>query len=350
MKTYSVAILGATGMVGQHYIKLLNNHPWFKVRALTGKESVGKMYVEAVRGEAPEPPKDVAEMEVLPTDPKHVDADVVFSCLPTEAAREAEPRFAEAGFPVFSDAAAFRMEEDVPLIVPEINPEHLQMVKGQKKNRGWDGYIVTTPNCTTVGLVLPLHPLSRELGVKRVIATTMQAVSGAGYPGVASLSILGNVIPYISGEERKVETETCKILGRLVDGRIVHDDVDVLATCTRVPTLDGHMESVVVETEKQTDKETVAHLLSEYVSLPQELGLPTAPRRPIIVRLEEDRPQTRIDVDAGSVPGMSVTVGRLRVVGNKVRLVSLSHNLIRGAAGGTILTAELAKHFGLLDG
>ncbi|MDJ0271163.1 MAG: aspartate-semialdehyde dehydrogenase [Aigarchaeota archaeon] len=348
MKTYNVAILGATGMVGQHYIKMLYRHPWFRIAALTGKESVGRKYVEAVRGEAPEPPKEIAEMEVLPTDPKKVDADFVFSCLPTEAAREAEPKFAEAGFPVFSDAAAYRMEEDVPLIVPEINPEHLNMVHIQRKKRGWEGYIVTTPNCTTVGLVLPLQPLKQSLGVKKVIVTTMQAVSGAGYPGVASLSILGNVIPYISGEERKVETEAAKILGRYGDGRFIYDSVEVYATCTRVPTLDGHMESIYLETEKPADEETVAELLAEYVSLPQELNLPTAPARPIVVRREPDRPQTRIDVDAGTVPGMSVSVGRIRVNGEKVRFISLSHNLIRGAAGGTILTAEVARHMGLL--
>ncbi|MEM2237363.1 MAG: aspartate-semialdehyde dehydrogenase [Candidatus Caldarchaeum sp.] len=350
MKPYSVAILGATGMVGQHYIRMLQNHPWFRIRCLTGKESVGRKYVEAVRGEAPMPPKEIAEMEVLPTDPKRVDADFVFSCLPTEAAREAEPKFAEAGFPVYSDAAAFRMEKDVPLIVPEINPDHLNLIKTQRKNRGWDGYIVTTPNCTTVGLVLPLHPIQKSLGIKRVIVTTMQAVSGAGYPGVASLSILGNIIPYISGEEGKVETEAVKILGRFVDDRVVSDDMQVFATCTRVPTLDGHMESVFAETEKNADLETVSHLLEEYVSLPQELNLPTAPRRPIIVHRENDRPQTRIDVDAGSIPGMSVSVGRLRVYNNTVRFISLSHNLIRGAAGGTILTAELAHHFGFLEG
>jgi aspartate-semialdehyde dehydrogenase len=350
MPTYSVAILGATGMVGQHYIRMLQSHPWFKIKALTGKDSVGRKYVEAVRGEAPTPPKEIAEMEVLPTDPKKVDADFVFSCLPTEAAREAESRFAEAGFPVFSDAAAYRMEPDVPLIVPEINPGHLELVHLQKKRRGWDGYIVTTPNCTTVGLVLPLHPLHINLGLRRVIVTTMQAVSGAGYPGVASLSILGNVIPYISGEERKVETETAKILGRLQGNSVEPAGVEVYATCTRVPTIDGHMESVMAEVEKKADAETVASVLEEYVSVPQELNLPTAPRRPIIVTREEDRPQTRIDVDAGSVPGMGVSVGRIRVTDNIIRFISLSHNLIRGAAGGTILTAELAKHYGLLDG
>ncbi|MCS6783598.1 MAG: aspartate-semialdehyde dehydrogenase [Candidatus Caldarchaeum sp.] len=349
MKKYSVAILGATGMVGQHYIKMLYNHPWFKVTALTGKESVGKKYVEAVRGEAPAPPKEIAEMEVLPTDPKKVDADFVFSCLPTEAARESEPLFAKAGIPVFSDAAAYRMEEDVPLIVPEINPDHLNLVKQQRKNRGWDGYIVTTPNCTTVGLVLPLHPLHINFGIKRVIVTTMQAVSGAGYPGVASLSIMGNIIPYISGEEKKVETETAKIFGRLHDNHLHYDDVEVFATCTRVPTLDGHMESIYVETEKKITPETVTQALEEYVSVPQELNLPTAPSKPIIVRKEPDRPQTRIDVDAGSVPGMAVTVGRIRVEDNRARFISLSHNLIRGAAGGTILTAELAHHMGLLE-
>jgi len=349
MKTYNVAILGATGMVGQHYIRLLQNHPWFRVKALTGKESVGRKYVEAVRGEAPPPPKEIAEMEVLPTDPKHVDADFVFSCLPTEAARESEPKFAEAGFPVFSDAAAFRMEPDVPLIVPEINPDHLNLVNIQKRRRGWDGYIVTTPNCTTVGLVLPLYPLNKELGLKKVFVTTMQAVSGAGYPGVPSLSILCNVIPYISGEEKKVETESTKILGRLEQDRIVFDDVEVLATCTRVPTLDGHMEAVVAETERKPDYDMVVRILEDFTGLPQELNLPTAPRRPIVVRREEDRPQTRIDVDAGTIPGMSISVGRIKVVDNKVRMVTLSHNLIRGAAGGTILTAELAHHMGLLD-
>ncbi|GBC69706.1 Aspartate-semialdehyde dehydrogenase 2 [archaeon HR01] len=349
MRRYKVAILGATGMVGQHYIKMLKDHPWFKISGLTGKESVGKKYVEAVRGEAPPPPPDIADMEVLPNDPKHVDADFVFSCLPTEPARESEPLFAQAGFPVFSDASAYRMEPDIPLIVPEINPDHLGLIEVQRKNRGWDGYIVTTPNCTTVGLVLPLHPLWKALGLNRVVVTTMQAVSGAGYPGVASLSILGNVIPYISGEEHKVETETRKILGRLENGAIRYDKTYVLATCTRVPTLDGHMESILAETGRPATAEEVVNLLEEYVSLPQELNLPTAPRRPILVRREPDRPQTRIDVDAGSIQGMAVSVGRIRVDGNNVRMISLSHNLIRGAAGGTILTAELAAYQGLLD-
>ncbi len=348
MKRFDVAILGATGMVGQHYIKLLSNHPWFRITALTGKDSVGKKYIEAVRGEAPTPPKNFAEMEVMPTDPKYVDADFVFSCLPTEAAREAEPVFAKAGFPVFSDAAAFRMEPDIPLIVPEINPEHLALIDGQRRNRGWEGYIVTTPNCTTVGLVLPLHPISREIGLNRVVVTTMQAVSGAGYPGVPSLSILGNVIPYISGEERKVETEAGKILGRMENGMIKNDPTQVFATCLRVPTVDGHLESILVEAKRPTTLEEVEHILEDYVSLPQELNLPTAPLRPIIVRREADRPQPRVDADAGTVPGMAVSVGRLRVDGNNVRMISLSHNLIRGAAGGTILTAELAVHYGYL--
>jgi aspartate-semialdehyde dehydrogenase len=349
LKRFKVAILGATGMVGQHYIKMLKDHPWFKISCLTGKESVGKKYVEAVRGEAPPPPSNIADMEVLPNDPKYVDADFVFSCLPTEPARESEPIFAQAGFPVFSDASAHRMESDVPLIVPEINPEHLGLVNIQRKNRRWDGYIVTTPNCTTVGLVLPLHPLWRALGLNRVVVTTLQAVSGAGYPGVASLSILGNVIPYISGEEYKVETETRKILGRIENGAVKYDETYVIATCTRVPTIDGHMESILAETRNPSTAEEIVNLLEEYVSLPQELNLPTAPRRPIIVRREPDRPQTRIDVDAGSVQGMAVSVGRIRVDGNNVRMVSLSHNLIRGAAGGTILAAELAAHQGFLD-
>lgn len=352
MKRLKVAILGATGVVGQHYIKLLANHPWFKITALTGSTSVGRRYVEAVRGEGPDPPKEIAEMEVLPTDPKHVDADFVFSCLPTEAAGELEPRFAEAGFPVVSDASAHRMEHDVPLIIPEVNPQHLNMVERQRKNRKWDGFIVTTPNCTTVGLVLALYPLYRSYGVRRLYVTTMQAISGAGFPGVPALSITSNVIPYISKEEEKVEQETMKLLGEYADGGVKPASFMVEVTCTRVPTVDGHLEALHIETEENIDVEEAKRVLADFTSLPQELNLPTAPRRPVIVREEPDRPQPRVDVNAGSVPGMSVVVGRVRQgkLRNSVNLLVLSHNLIRGAAGGAVLTAELAHHMKLLRG
>jgi len=350
MKQFSVSILGATGLVGQHYIKMLSNHPWFKISGLTGKESVGRKYIEAVRGEAPDPPKHIAEMEVLPTDPKKVDADFVFSCLPTEAAKEVEPKFAEAGFPVFSDASAHRMEADVPLIVPEVNPTHLKLVEAQRRNRGWDGFLVTTPNCTAAGLVLALHPIHLRYGIKKTYVTTLQAVSGAGFPGVPSLSIMSNVIPYISGEEEKVEVETNKMLGTLEDNRVKPAAITFGITCTRVPSLDGHLESLFIETANPVDSSELKHILSEYVSLPQELRLPSAPHRPIVVREDKDRPQPRLDSDAGSVPGMSVTVGRIRKGkdSQSLGMVILSHNLIRGAAGGTILTAELAHHQGLL--
>ena len=351
MKKLKVGILGATGLVGQHYIKLLADHPWFKITALTGKESVGKKYAEAVRGEAPDPPREIAEMEVLPTDPKYLDVDFVFSCLPTEAAREAEPKFAEAGFPVISDASAHRMEEDVPLIIPEVNPSHLMLVEEQRRRRKWDGFIVTTPNCTTVGLVLALYPIYKSYGLKEMHVTTMQALSGAGFPGVPSLSIMGNIIPYISKEEEKVEQETMKILGEYSNGAVKPVSFPVEITCTRVPTIDGHLEAVYVETEKEAKPDEVKMLLNEFTSIPQELNLPTAPRRPIIVREEPDRPQPRIDVDAGSIPGMSITVGRIRQgkKPNRINFLVLSHNLIRGAAGGAVLTAELAHRYGLFN-
>lgn len=353
MKEIKVAVLGATGMVGQRYVKMLSEHPWFKLSCITGKESVGKKYCEAIRGNSPENiqlPSKVLDMEVLPTDPKYVDADLVFSPLPTEVAKDIEPKFASEGFFVVSDAAPHRMEEDVPLIVPEINPEHLELIDIQRNRRRWDGFIVTTPNCTAIGLVMPLKPIYDAFGIRKVVVTTMQAVSGAGFPGVPSLSILCNVIPYISGEEKKVETETLKILGSLKDGRIVPAQIIIEASCTRVPTIDGHLESVYVEMEKGASIESVKEVMAEFKGLPQKLSLPTAPDRPIIVLEEEDRPQPRIDIYQGSVPGMSAVVGRIRKGNgdNIVKFFVLSHNTIRGAAGVAILTAELLHVTGRL--
>ncbi|MEM2910529.1 MAG: aspartate-semialdehyde dehydrogenase [Nitrososphaerota archaeon] len=351
MKQIRVAVLGATGMVGQRYVSMLSRHPWFKLSCLTGKESIGKKYGEAVRGNPVDIPSSVADMEVLPTEPKYVDADLVFSPLPTEAAHESEPLFAKEGFNVVSDASAHRMEKDVPLIVPEINPGHIELIDVQRRNRKWDGYIVTTPNCTTIGLVMPLKPLHDAYVLKKVVVTTMQAVSGAGFPGVPSLSILGNVIPYISGEEGKVEKETLKILGRFKDGLIEPAHITIEASCTRVPTIDGHLESVYVETEKAVGVDGVKKTLAEFKGLPQELNLPTAPERPIIVMEEEDRPQPRLDIYAGSVPGMSAVVGRIRSAKDEkaLKLFVLSHNTVRGAAGIAILTAELLHATGRID-
>jgi aspartate-semialdehyde dehydrogenase len=342
MHRLKAAVLGGTGMVGQLYVDLLARNPWFKVTAVTGRSNVGKTLAEAYmgRGNIPEEYKD---LEVLPSEPSKIDADIVFSCLPSSAAREVEPRFAKAGFPVISDASAHRMWPDVPLIVPEINPEHLELIDLQKKKRNWDGFIVTTPNCTTVGFVMPLKALMEKYGLRYANLVSMQAVSGAGYSGVPSMAILGNIIPYIEGEEDKVVEEPRKILGRLKDGSVEPAEIIIDATCTRTPTIYGHLEVIQVELSEDADIEDVKETLNTFKGLPQMLELPSAPKRPIHVFEEPDRPQPRLDADFGDVKGMVVTVGRLRRA-NRPRqysFVSLSHNLIRGAAGTAILTAEL---------
>jgi len=342
MGRVKAAVLGGTGMVGQLYVELLARNPWFEITAITGRSKVGKTVSEAYmgRGNIPEKYKD---MEILPSDPTKIDADIVFSCLPSSAAKEVEPRFAKAGFPVISDASAHRGWPDVPLIVPEINPEHLELIETQKKNRKWDGFIVTTPNCTTVGFVMPLKALMDTYGLKYASLVSMQAVSGAGYNGVPSMAILGNIIPYIDGEEDKVVEEPKKILGRLRDGSIVPAEITIDATCTRAPTIVGHLEVIQVELSEDADVDDVKETLNTYKGLPQMLELPSAPKRPIHVFDEPDRPQPRLDADFGDVTGMVVTVGRLRRA-NRPRhfsFISLSHNLVRGAAGTAILTAEL---------
>ncbi|MCS7115863.1 MAG: aspartate-semialdehyde dehydrogenase [Nitrososphaerota archaeon] len=351
MKTIDVAILGATGMVGQDYIHMLADHPYFRVKCVTGKESVGKRYGEAAtwKGAQEIPPK-YADLEVLPTDPKVVDADLVFSPLPTDIARTTEPLFAKAGFPLISDASAHRMEKDVPLIIPEVNPDHTALIKVQRKNRGWDGFIVTTPNCTTVGLALVLKPLYDKYSINKVIVTTMQAVSGAGFPGVPSLLIIENVIPYIKDEEEKVRIETLKLLGKFDGEKILDANLKIAASCNRVPTLDGHLESVYIESSDKIDVDDAIETLRSFRGEPQRLKLPTAPVQPIIVREEPDRPQPRLDRMAGSVAGMSVVVGRVRrgIDEHSLQLTLLSHNTIRGAAGTAILTAELLVAQGLV--
>lgn len=348
MKTLKAAILGATGMAGVEYPPLLENHPWFKITTLCGRKSVGKLYGEAVRSLS-NAPRSVAELEVIEADPKKIDADIVFSALPSEVARKIEGEFIEAGFPVVSETSAYRMEKDVPLMMPEINAEHLHLVEKQKQRTG-GGFIVTTPNCTTVGLVMPLKPLLDEYGLEKVVVATYQAVTGAGWPGVPSYSIIANVIPYIRNEEPKVEAEAKKILGTLGDGEISPARFPVEASCARVPTIDGHLEAVYVETSKPVNPEEAARTLEEFEGAPQKLGLPTAPEKPIIVSRMEDRPQPRFDVMAGSVPGMSVVVGRIRGghSPNVLKFYTLSHNRIRGAAGVAVLTAELLYAQGYL--
>ncbi len=334
---YKVGVLGATGMVGQKFVQLLSGHPWFKITTLMASERrVGKRYGEEVDWiVSSDVPKDVRDIEMLPMDPKYCDADIVFSALPSDVAREVEPKFAKEGFVVASNASAYRMEEDVPLVIPEVNPDHLQLIEVQKRNRGWDGFIVTNPNCTTIMLTITLKPLM-DLGLKSVRVATMQALSGAGYPGVPSLAIVDNVIPFIKGEEEKVESEPLKILGSLEGGKVKPANLEISASCHRVPVIDGHLEAVWATFEGNV---SVEDAINAFESL-KPLDLPTSPEKVIVVRSETDRPQPRLDRDTGK--GMSVVVGRLKSVkDNEIRYLVLGHNTVRGAAGASILNAEL---------
>jgi aspartate-semialdehyde dehydrogenase len=342
------AVIGATGAVGQRFVQLLARHPWFELGVLAASErSTGKRYAEACNWVLDvEMPEQVKEMPVIPAEPGF-DADVVFSALPADQALELEPRFAQAGYPVFSNASAFRYEEDVPLVIPEVNPDHLKLVEIQKANRGWPGFIVTNPNCSTTHLTLALKPIHDAFGLKKVLVVTMQAVSGAGYPGVPSLDILGNVIPYIGKEEWKLENEPRKLLGTLSDGRVAHADFVVSAHANRVPVRDGHTEAVSLSLQAEASPEAVAEALRGFTALPQKLGLPSAPAHPVVVRNEPNRPQPHLDLMAEK--GMATVVGRVRqcpILGHK--FVLLGHNTIRGAAGGSILNAELALAMGVL--
>ncbi len=344
-----VAVLGATGTVGQRFVRRLAGHPLFSLHCLAASErSERKRYREACEwrldGEAY---AGLGDMVLQPVTPEACRCPVVFSALDTAVAREVEPRFAAAGSFVFSNAAAFRMEEDVPLLVPEVNPEHLALVKRQQQVRGWRGAIVTNPNCTTTVLVMALAPLHRAFGVEAVLVTSMQAVSGAGYPGVPSLDIIGNIVPHIRGEEEKVEEETPKLLGAFGPLGIRPADVTVSALCHRVPVLDGHTEAVSVRLRGNPGPAEVARALDQWRARPQELGLPTAPGRPVHVTEAPDRPQVRRDVEKDQ--GMAVHVGRIRpcpILGLKFSL--LGHNTERGAAGGSLLNAELALAEGVL--
>jgi len=346
-RKYRVGILGATGMVGQRFIQLLVDHPQFEVSAVAASDrSQGKTYGEACTWRlSGEMPTAVRTMPVQPPAPP-LDCDLVFSSLPGEIARETEGSFAAAGYPVISNSSAFRMDEDVPLLIPEVNHEHLGLLERQRHKYA-RGFIVTNPNCSTIMLALALAPLHAAFGVEATVATTLQALSGAGYPGVASLDILDNVLPYIGGEEEKIETETTKILGRFNDARIDPAPMAVSAQCHRVNVADGHMAAVRVTFARKASIEDVRESLKSYSSLPQELGLYSAPSAPIVVRDERDRPQPKLDRDAGN--GMTVTVGRLNPDSVlDYRFVVLSHNTIRGAAGAAILNAELLVALGHL--
>ena len=341
---YNVAILGATGTVGQRFIELLKDHPWFKIEVLAASpRSAGKKYREACKWLLKtEMPEEVGEMTVVNTDVQEVskagDVDLVFSALPGDIAGPVEEEFAER-YPVVSKAKAHRYDEDVPLIIAEVNPDHLNLIPVQKEHRGYEGFITTDPNCSTIQLVLSLKPLEK-FGIKSVLVSTMQALSGAGYPGVPSMDIIDNVVPFISGEEEKLEKETLKIMGRLEDDKIAYADFKVSASCNRVNVSDGHLECVFVELEQEPSIEEVKEAFRNFRGEPQRLNLPSAPKNPIIVREERDRPQPRYDRDAEG--GMSVVVGRIRKDPiMTVKYLCLGHNTIRGAAGAGVLSAEL---------
>jgi len=346
-----VAILGATGTVGQRFIELLQGHPWFEISVLAASErSAGKKYKEACKWRMETPmPEAVEDMTVVNTNLKEVkqagNVDFVFSALPGSIAGPIEEEFA-VEYPVVSKASAHRMKSDVPLIIPEVNPDHLQLISVQKKKRGWNGFISTDPNCSTIQLAITLKALMK-FGVESVIVSTMQALSGAGYPGVPSLDIIDNVVPYISGEEEKMENETRKILGTFYGEEIQPANITISASCHRVNVKDGHLEAVYVGLEQKPTIEEVKEAFRNFVGEPQRLKLPTAPERPIIVKEEIDRPQPRFDRDAGK--GMSVVVGRIREDPiMTVKYLCLGHNTIRGAAGAGILSAELMVKKGLL--
>lgn len=349
MKKIPVAVLAATGSVGQRFVQLLDGHPWFEVVALTASDrSVGKTYQEACHWVLSEPMPGWAEnMIIQPSEPKHVNAQICFSAMPADAARQLEPRFAEAGSCVVSNASAYRREQDVPILLPEVNPDHIRLVERQRARHGWKGCIITNPNCTSTGLTVVLKALQNRFGLQRAFVVSMQAISGAGYPGVASLDILDNVLPFISGEEEKVAWEPRKMLGELTDEGIRLAELTISAHTNRVAVSDGHLVCLSLELKEKPPLEEVRQALIDYQSPEISRSLPSAPQPPILLRNEPDRPQPRLDRMTGK--GMTTVVGRLQKDAIfDVRMVILSHNTIRGAAGGAIYNAELLVKTGLL--
>jgi len=340
--------LGATGMVGQEFIHFLQGHPWFELKWLGASDrSAGKKYRDAMTwhlgGAVPESAADITVDESKPGNAPRL----LFSAMDASVATEIERAFAAAGHVVVSNSRNHRMEPDVPLLVPELNPDHLKLVPGQQRARGWKGQIVTNPNCSTVVLTMGLGPL-KPFGITKVIATTMQAISGAGYPGVPSMDIVGNVIPFIGGEEEKMQQETQKILGELRGDRVEPLAAKVSAHCNRVPVVDGHTVTVSVEFSSKPSEDDLRHAFESFTGVPQQRQLPSAPARPVIYMYEANRPQPRKDAERDR--GMAAFVGRLRpcpVLDYK--FVALGHNTVRGAAGAAVLNAELMHSEGMLD-
>jgi len=349
-KKWRAGVLGATGMVGQRLVKLLADHPWFELTEVAASElSSGKKYAEAARWHLEGPVPEMAAKLVVKDLGSKFQCDFVFSALDSSVAGQAEEDFARRGYPVVSNSKNHRMDPDVPLLIPEVNAAHVGAIPVQQKNRGYDsGFIVTNPNCSTTGLVVVLKPLADAFGLEKIFVVTLQAVSGAGYPGVASLDIQGNVIPFISGEEQKMETEPQKLLGKWEGSRFIEAGLGISAHCNRVPVVDGHLECVSVRLKKTATLEEVREALRNYRVSDELAALPTAVRNPVVVLDEPDRPQPRKDVNIGH--GMAAVVGRVRECPLlDVKLTLLSHNLVRGAAGAAIFNAELLASRSLLE-
>ena len=348
-KKWRAGVLGATGVVGQRLVQMLAVHPWFELTEVAASErSSGKTYAEAVRWQLDAPIPDAARNLIVKTLDPSLDCDFVFSALDASVAGPAEEDFARAGYPVVSNSKNHRMDPDVPLLIPEVNAAHLDAIPVQQKNRGYStGFIVTNPNCSTAGLVLVLKPLAEKFGLERIFVVTLQAISGAGYPGVPSMDINSNVVPFISGEEEKLESEPQKLLGKWDGSRFVDAGVGISAHCNRVPVLDGHLECLSLSLKKIASLHEVREALATFQVDAELASLPTAVRNPIVVLDEDNRPQPRRDVNAGN--GMAAVVGRVRECPLlDVKLTLLSHNLVRGAAGAALLNAELLAARGFL--
>ena len=353
MSKINVAILGATGMIGQRFIQMLEDHPYFEIEGLYASErSQGKKLSEVlkVRDHVYLDETMDREIEVMDVGKISKNCRVAFSGIPSDLAGPTETQLAEAGVAVFTNAGSHRMDEHVPILIPEVNPDQIEAIKDQPTYKD-GGYIVTNANCSSTGIAAPLAALDRAYGLKQVFVSTYQALSGAGYPGVPSLDAVGNVVPFISHEEEKMETELAKMLGTYSNGKFNFAGFKVMANCARVPVVDGHLESLVLDLEQQPSLEEIEKTLVGFRGEPQKLNLPSAPVQPIIVRHEDNRPQPVFDVMAGTparAKGMAVTIGRLRQGNGYYKAFAMSHNTLRGGAGGSVLNAELAKVKGIL--
>ena len=347
MQKIEVGILGATGMVGQHFIRFLQGNPWFDLKWLGASDrSAGKKYKDAMTWHLGVVPDSVADLTVDECKPGHAPR-LLFSSMDASVALEIEREFAQAGHVVVSNSRNHRMERDVPLLVPEINPDHLKLIPAQQRARGWKGQIVTNPNCSTIVLTMGLAPF-KQFGIAKIITTTLQAVSGAGYPGVASMDIMGNVVPFIGGEEEKMQQETQKIMGEFRGDHIEPLAAKVSAHCNRVAVVDGHTVTVSVEFSSKPSEADLRHAIDSFTALPQQRELPSAPPRPVIYMPEADRPQPRQDAERER--GMAAFIGRLRpCTVLDYKFVAMAHNTVRGAAGAAVLNAELMHSEGMLD-